>query len=70
VNIPDDLKSMYEHYLNLASKDVEKTPISPEMILALIERIAQLEIDTLNLESYVHYECRKKINQVGKNNGL
>lgn len=63
MNIPDDLQMMYNHCLELASKDVEKISFSTEMMLALIERIGDLETDSLNFESYVHYECRKKLKQ-------
>jgi hypothetical protein len=61
MNIPQDLQGMYNHYLELATKEVEHVQISPEMMLTLIERIGDLETDSVNLESYIHYECKKKI---------
>ena len=71
MNVPNDLQVMYNHYLNLASKNIEQTPVSPEMMLTLIERIGDLETDTKNLDSYIHYECRRKlkeeINRLEKN---
>lgn len=56
-----DLKPMYEHYLTLFSKGVERTPVSPELLITLIERIEALEADSSNLNSYLHYECQTKI---------
>lgn len=60
MNIPADLQKMYEHCLNLATDEVEKMSVSPEFLLALIERIGDLETDSVNLESYIHYECKRK----------
>lgn len=61
MNIANDLKSMYEHYLVLATREVEKTLVSPEIIITLIERISDLENDIKNIHSYVHADCRTVI---------
>jgi len=61
MNVPEDLQGLYNHCLDLASKDAERMPISPEFLMALVERIGDLETDAANLESYIHYECKKKI---------
>ena len=64
MNIPEDLQLMYTHFLDLSAKDIEHVSVSPETLMTLIERIGDLETDSLNLESYVHYECRKKYNKL------
>ena len=61
MNIPDDLQGMYNNCLDIVSKDIDKISISPEMILALIERISQLETDIANPNSYMHYNCRQRL---------
>jgi hypothetical protein len=61
MNVPEDLQGLYNHCLDLASKDTERMPISPELLMAIIERVGDLETDSENLESYIHYECRKKL---------
>ena len=61
MTVPADLQKLYDQALDLASKDKETMAISPDLVLAIIERIADLEADAMNLSSYIHYECRKKI---------
>jgi hypothetical protein len=68
MNIPADLQVMYDHYLDLTAKNGERAPVSQEiadLILTLIERIAELETDSKNLNSYIHFECRR--NQAKEN---
>lgn len=66
MHIPDDLKHLYNHCLDLSANNVEKTPFSPEMILALIERIAALETDSKNPNSYIHQICNQKLESLKK----
>ena len=64
MKVPDDLQVMYDYYLNLASKNGERAIVSPEiaeLILTLIERIAELEIDSKNPNSYMHENCRRRL---------
>ena len=58
MKIPEDLQMSYNRYLDLASRNVERTTVSPEIMLALIERIAQLETDCKNPNSYIHQFCK------------
>ena len=60
MQVPADLEKMYAHYLDLSSKDIEKVQVSPEMILLLIERIAELETDIKNPNSYLHAKCKER----------
>jgi hypothetical protein len=64
MNIPEDLQEFYEKYLDEASRDKEVVSVSPELLLSLIERIAQLETDSLNLESYIHKSCRENLRKL------
>jgi hypothetical protein len=66
MNIPEDLNEMYERYLDLASKDKEYVSVSPELMMTLIERIGDLETDSKNFESYIHYACRQKLTEAKK----
>ena len=59
MRIPQEYATMYEHYMNQSAKGVEKVTISIEMVLAMIEKIAELDIDSKNLGSYLHVECRR-----------
>jgi len=59
MKIPEDLQMSYNRYLDLAARDVERTTVSPEVMLTLIERIAQLETDIQNPNSYLHDKCKK-----------
>lgn len=62
MHIPQDLQSMYDFYFDISlNPKIEKIPISPELIMTLIERIGGLEADIANPNSYLHYECKQKL---------
>lgn len=58
--IPEDLKQLYDKYLDLVSRGTEHASLPIEFVMALIERVGDLEQDSENLDSYLHYKCRQK----------
>jgi len=45
MKIPEELQQMYNLCLEKSARGIEKLSVSPEYIMALMERIADLELE-------------------------
>ena len=66
MKIPEEYVMMYETYLNQSARGVTQVTLSIDMVMALIEKIAELETDSKNLDSYIHRECRRKAQKMSQ----